>query len=54
MPKTQNPDATEPCVHHDWETGSWGVILGVSKCKKCGRVCQDADFDYEEEKLTRR
>ena len=24
---------------HDWETGDkWGVILGVSRCKKCGEI----------------
>ena len=32
------------CNLHDWETGSWGVIIGVSRCKKCGRVSGAADF----------
>lgn len=24
---------------HDWElTGAWGVIIGHSRCKRCGRL----------------
>lgn len=29
---------------HDWETGNWGVIIGVSKCKKCGKISMESDF----------
>ena len=30
---------------HDWETGGrWGVIIGVSKCKICGKVSRESDF----------
>lgn len=28
----------------DWESGAWGVIVGASKCKACGRVSSAADF----------
>ena len=32
-------------VHiHDWESGSWGVLLGVSKCRVCGKVAVRSDF----------
>lgn len=28
-----------PCFYgHDFERGSWGVIFGVSRCKRCGEV----------------
>lgn len=30
---------------HDWEYSSWGIIIGVSKCKKCGKVSTRKDFD---------
>lgn len=30
---------------HDWEHSSWGVIIGVSKCKKCGKVAKEEDFN---------
>lgn len=30
---------------HDWEaTPGWGVIIGVSKCRKCGKVAKEKDF----------
>ena len=29
---------------HDWEYSSWGVIIGVSKCRKCGKVAKEKDF----------
>ena len=29
---------------HDWETGTWGVIIGVSKCKVCGQIAHESDF----------
>ena len=30
--------------NHDWETGKWGVIIGVSKCRRCGRIAHAEDF----------
>ena len=30
---------------HDWEHSSWGVIIGVSKCKKCGKLAKEEDFN---------
>ncbi len=30
---------------HDWEHSSWGVIIGVSKCRKCGKVAKEKDFE---------
>lgn len=42
------PLTTEPC-RHDWEAGGFfGVILGVSKCKNCGRTARESDFMYGE------
>lgn len=33
------------CPHeHDWETCGWGVIIGVSKCKRCGKTSSTKDF----------
>jgi hypothetical protein len=32
---------------HDWEYSSWGVIIGVSKCRKCGKVAKEKDFNIE-------
>lgn len=32
---------------HDWEYSSWGVIIGVSKCRKCGIVAKEKDFNIE-------
>jgi hypothetical protein len=29
---------------HDWPTTSWGVLIGVAKCKKCGKIAQESDF----------
>ena len=29
---------------HEWESGSWGVLIGVSRCKRCGKVAQTSDF----------
>lgn len=36
---------------HDWENSSWGVIIGVSKCKKCGKVAKEEDFHVQGELL---
>lgn len=46
-----------PCTmgHHDWEVGDdgWGVIIGVSKCRRCGKVAASDDFrDAQEYELT--
>jgi hypothetical protein len=31
--------------YHDWEAGDkWGVVIGVSKCRKCGKVSTADDF----------
>jgi hypothetical protein len=32
--------------HHEWEAANdgWGVILGVSRCKTCGKVATESDF----------
>lgn len=38
-------DSVEEKVHtHNWETGKWGVIIGVSNCKKCGKLSKGTDF----------
>lgn len=40
------PDLRE-CVpgDHDWETsGGWGVIIGLSRCKRCDKVSSQSDF----------
>jgi hypothetical protein len=29
---------------HNWESSRWGVILGVSQCKKCGVTSSVEDF----------
>jgi hypothetical protein len=30
---------------HEWESGfGWGVIIGVSKCAKCGDVAKAEHF----------
>jgi len=34
------------CEIHDWESGKWGVIIGVSRCKKCGKLSAIYDFPY--------
>lgn len=31
---------------HDWDAGRWGVIIGVSRCKKCGKRSTTDDFNY--------
>lgn len=33
------------CPGHDWETSNaWGVVIGLSRCKKCGKLATHADF----------
>ena len=34
---------------HDWEAGSWGVILGVSRCRECGEVARKENFPLLED-----
>lgn len=41
------PEPTDDDNVKEWETTMWGVIIGVSKCKKCGRVSGTSDFDYQ-------
>lgn len=36
-------DNKSVCVH-DWETGRWGVIIGVSRCRICGVRSRSEDF----------
>lgn len=39
------PNPPCPSWLHEWESGTgWGVIIGVSKCKRCGRVSRASDF----------
>ena len=33
---------------HDWEAGSWGVLIGVSRCRECGKVAMSSDFKRPE------
>lgn len=34
---------------HDWPvSGIWGVILGVTRCRKCGKLATAADFPKAE------
>lgn len=33
---------------HDWESGTFGVIIGVSKCKRCGKTSKVEDFTIRE------
>ena len=38
-------EQAEGC-NHEWQTssGGWGVILGVSRCKTCGKLAEQSDF----------
>jgi len=29
---------------HEWEACSWGVIIGLSRCKRCGKLSGNSDF----------
>lgn len=35
---------SKPVCSHDWETGRWGVIVGVSRCRICGVRSRSEDF----------
>lgn len=38
------------CSPHDWESSKgWGVIIGVSRCKTCGKLAQSTDFQARSE-----
>ena len=38
-------DAMERRGHyHDWDSGTWGVLVGVSRCRTCRAVCTSEDF----------
>uniref|UniRef100_A0A6M3LGD8 Uncharacterized protein n=1 Tax=viral metagenome TaxID=1070528 RepID=A0A6M3LGD8_9ZZZZ len=40
---------------HDWETiPVWGVVIGVSRCKVCGKLSQSTDFAYGAKEATRK
>ena len=46
---------TTECPPHDWEaSGIFGVIIGVSKCRECGKTSASKDFEalaaYEQAK----
>lgn len=42
-------DDTSVCPPHDWEAGGmWGVIVGVSRCRRCERVSRSSDFHTHE------
>ena len=34
----------EPEHFHEWETGAFGVIIGVSRCVKCHKISRREDF----------
>ncbi len=39
-------NAQKANCNHDWETpDSWGVVIGVSRCKLCDVVAKTEDFD---------
>ena len=32
-------------LSHDWDNAPlWGVIFGITKCKRCGKIATEADF----------
>jgi len=33
-------------VEHLWQSGAWGVIIGVSRCLDCGRLSRKEDFPW--------
>lgn len=34
-------------VIHDWEShGRWGVIIGMSRCKRCGILATKQNFEH--------
>lgn len=38
-------EAGEMECAHQWEASSgWGVLIGISKCRKCGVTAQQSDF----------
>jgi hypothetical protein len=42
----------DECTSHDWEGEDfWGVIIGISKCKNCGKIAKGTDFIYKESSL---
>jgi len=42
---TAKLDARANQCSHDWEiTERWGVVIGLSECKKCGRISRKDDF----------
>lgn len=29
---------------HEWQIGKWGVVIGLSRCRLCGKVARREDF----------
>jgi hypothetical protein len=46
MATDEDERVREAACLHEWEIGvdGWGVVLGVSRCKRCGKVARKADF----------
>ena len=41
-------EAASECVYgHEWDAGTWGVILGVSRCRRCGVTATARHFEVE-------
>ena len=35
----------QPTHVHDWDTaGRWGVVLGISRCRRCRKLAMGEDF----------
>ena len=45
-----------PCDHagHEWESPGGAVVIGVSKCKRCGRTSRESDFPAHQAKHGRK
>ncbi len=43
----------ERCPPHTWETGvsGWGVVVGVSRCRKCGAIAKAEHFTQKSVRL---
>lgn len=33
------------CEYHKWESSSWGIILGVTKCLSCGTIAKSGNLN---------
>ncbi len=37
-----SPGEAKAILSHEWELcGGWGVVFGVSRCRKCGRLASE-------------